>query len=331
MDNPEFFLEVRKLTLEDNCSNILITGDFNTTLCPVKDRWNYTSDNHKKSRAVIQNWIDEGDYVDGHRAFFPENEKLFTYRKLENDEIIKQSRIDYSLSSVDLFNLIKKVEMVPVPQSLSDHNGIKTTIRVEELEDGPGTFRATPFIEADPAYAASTRHLINQELIELSDMERKDKFRETRLNNDIFQLTMRMNQNISTMEEQETLAIKISIQKTKREILMGDTSIPKQKCLDYIIHKVGRATKAYQNESKLQKDTRLVDLTEELGNARDHEDPNDDEIREIEEQINNLLEDICDTEKAKMKTYRMLYDEKPTRQMLSLEKKSCVDIQALGK
>ena len=138
-------------------------------------------------------------------------------------------------------------------------------------------------------------------------MERKDKFRETRLNNEIFQLTIKMNQNIATIEEQEKLAIKISIQKTKREIFMGDTSIPKQKCLDYIIHKVGRATKAYQKESKIQKDTRLVDLTEELGNARDHEDPNDDEIRDIEEQIDNLLEDICNIEKAKMKTYRMLY------------------------
>ena len=58
MDNPEYFLEIRKLTLEDNCSHILITGDFNTTRCTVKDRWNYTSDNHKKSRTVIQNWID---------------------------------------------------------------------------------------------------------------------------------------------------------------------------------------------------------------------------------------------------------------------------------
>ena len=128
---------------------------------------------------------------------------------------------------------------------------------MEKLEDRPGTFRATPFIEDDPTYAASTRHLINQELIELSDMERKDKFRETKINNDIFQLTMKMNQNISTMEEQETLAIKISVQKTKREILMGDTSIPKHKCLDYIIFKIGRATKAYQKESKIQNDTKL--------------------------------------------------------------------------
>ena len=66
-----------------------------------------------------------------------------------------------------------------------------------------------------------------------------------------------------------------------------------------------------------------MDLTEELGSARDHEDRNEEEILEIEEQIDNILEDICNTEKAKMKTFRMLYDEKPTKQMLSLEKKLC--------
>ena len=66
-----------------------------------------------------------------------------------------------------------------------------------------------------------------------------------------------------------------------------------------------------------------MDLTEELGSARDHEDPNDKEILDIEEQLDNLLENVCNAEKAKMKTYRMLYDEKPTRQMLSLEKKLC--------
>ena len=96
-------------------------------MCPIKDRWNYTTDNHKKSRAVIQNWIDEGDFVDGHRAFFPDHGKLYTYRKKVNGEIILQSRLDYSLASKDLFNLIKKVEMVPISQSISDHNGIKTT------------------------------------------------------------------------------------------------------------------------------------------------------------------------------------------------------------
>ena len=64
--------------------------------------WIYKHWENRQTQPKLRNWIDEGDYVDGHRAFFPENEKLFTYRKLENDEIIKQSRIDYSLASMDL-------------------------------------------------------------------------------------------------------------------------------------------------------------------------------------------------------------------------------------
>ena len=39
--------------------------------------------------------------------------------------------------------------------------------------------------------------------------------------------------------------------------------------------------------------------------------------------MDNALEEIFTVEKAKMKTFRILYDEKPTRQMLSLEKKLC--------
>ena len=60
-------------------------------------------------------------------------------------------------------------------------------------------------------------------------MERKDKFRETRLNNDIFQLTIKMNQNIATIEEQEKLAIKISIQKTKKGNSHGRYEHPQTK------------------------------------------------------------------------------------------------------
>ena len=36
-------------------------------------------------------------------------------------------------------------------------------------------------------------------------------------------------------------------QRTKMELLQIDTELPKNKLLDYIIHKVGRATKTYQN------------------------------------------------------------------------------------
>ena len=116
----------------------------NTTLCATKDRWNYLTYNHRKSRAVTQNWIDEGDFIDAHRAFYPEDKKLYTYRKKENDEIIIQSRLNYSLASRELFNLIKRVKMVNISQAISDHNGIKTTVKIEKFEDRPRTFRANP-------------------------------------------------------------------------------------------------------------------------------------------------------------------------------------------
>ena len=79
-NNYEYFLDLRRRTLEDENDEILLIGDMNTTLCHVMDRWNYQTDNHRKSRAVINNWISEGEFVDTYRAFHPETES-YTFRK----------------------------------------------------------------------------------------------------------------------------------------------------------------------------------------------------------------------------------------------------------
>ena len=50
-------------------------------------------------------------------------------------------------------------------------------------------------------------------------------------------------------------------------------------------------------------------------------DPNDPEILRIEEEMDSTIEDICETERGKMKTFRMLNDERPTKHMIELEKK----------
>ena len=77
-----------------------------TTLCPAKDRWNYSTDNHKKCRTVINNWIEEGDFTDTYRTFNPDV-KSYTYRvrEAETKKVILQTRLDYGLSSWR-FNLI---------------------------------------------------------------------------------------------------------------------------------------------------------------------------------------------------------------------------------
>ena len=48
---------------------------------------------------------------------------------------------------------------------------------------------------------------------------------------------------------------------------------------------------------------------------------NDPAILEIEEEMDNSLADICETERSKLKTFRMLNDERPTKHMIALEKK----------
>ena len=110
---------------------------------------------------------------------------------------------------------------------------------IEKFPEGPGTFRANPFNEHDSIYDASTRHLISQELLEMTSLRREEKIQETELNNKIFNLTLKMNRNEATEEEHQDLAVSISMQRTKQELLELGNSIPKHKVLDYVIHQLG--------------------------------------------------------------------------------------------
>ena len=123
---------------------------------------------------------------------------------------------------------------------------------IEKFPEGPGTFRANPFIEQDCIYDASTRHLISQELLEMTSLRREEKIQETELNNKIFNLTLKMNRNEATEDERQDLAVSISMQRTIQELLELGNYISQHKVLYYVIHQVGRATEKYQLERKKQ-------------------------------------------------------------------------------
>ena len=146
-----------------------------TLLCAKqKNRWNYTTENHKKCRTVIYNWIDEGDFIDTYRTFHPDR-KSYTYRvrEAESKKIIIQARLDYALASSQLFGRVTEIQHINPSFSFSDHSGVRVKIMIEKFPEGPGTFRANPFIEQDCIYDASTRHLISQELLEMTSLRRE--------------------------------------------------------------------------------------------------------------------------------------------------------------
>ena len=63
----------------------LIVGDLNTTLDPKWDRYGYTQDSHKKSRAVITSWLATEELVDAMRFHHPEG-PLYSWKTPKGDK-----------------------------------------------------------------------------------------------------------------------------------------------------------------------------------------------------------------------------------------------------
>ena len=110
-DEPEYFVKCKDILNQSNESHGMIIGDLNTTLDPVLDRKNYKTDNHKKSRLVINNWIEENEILDFYR-FTNGNEQIWTYKVKENHDQTLKSRIDYVLGTPSLSNAISDVKHI---------------------------------------------------------------------------------------------------------------------------------------------------------------------------------------------------------------------------
>ena len=109
--------------------------------------------------------------------------------------------MDYGLASRQLFGRVTEVQHINPSFSFSDHSGVRVKIMIETFPEGPGTFRANPYIEEDSIYDSSTTHLISQELLEMTSLGREEKIQETELNNKIFNLSLKMNRNEATEDE----------------------------------------------------------------------------------------------------------------------------------
>ena len=132
-------------------------------------------------------------------------------------------------------------------------------------------------------------------------------------------MTLLYNNNKSSPQEEEELAILISTQPTLNEILEEGTEIGLDTVLDFTIKKVGNATKYYQKELITNQENRIRDLNTELTSARNSGDM--DQILKTEEDLDNITDQVCKQEAEKMAVFRLINDEKPTRAMISLEKR----------
>ena len=316
--NVDFFVDLRRTQL--NCSETyqIIAGDLNTTLDPQWDRVGYVRDDHWRSREIINDWAEDEDgncMLDAFRLMNPE-QREFTWR---NKNLNQQARLDYILVSENLLFALKKCIIIHHPWTISDHSTVLATFQMEEIERGPGSFRAMPGIQFIPAYDAQVRNEINTILLDLSDLPEEEKKAEKLINCKILQLSAKSSPFDLSMEQQEELALLLSNQKTKGELLHHNLEIDKDNTLDYLIKVIANKTKLFQKNFKIEQNDDLMERERELKWARDHCTPQ--EILEKENAYNDTLEQICNREALAMNTFRLLHDEKPSRAMINLEKK----------
>ena len=62
-------------------TDIIILGDLNISLEKNKDLRGYTTDPHWRSRSVVQEWIESGDFTDAYRFLKPEGKQM-TWKNL---------------------------------------------------------------------------------------------------------------------------------------------------------------------------------------------------------------------------------------------------------
>ena len=143
--NAPYWTTLHGLLTRKHSKQILI-GDFNTTLDPILDRCNYSTDNHCKGRQVINSWLKGEEYLDAYRYLYPET-KGYSWRWDGNRRSGKdlKGRIDHCLVSPDLIE--KVIDVNYQYNTASDHASISVEIETDEEVYGKGTFRVLPNIQ----------------------------------------------------------------------------------------------------------------------------------------------------------------------------------------
>ena len=176
-----------------------------------------------------------------------------------------------------------------------------------------------PNIEKDSTYARSVKYLIREELINLSKLSEAEKLAEHDKNNAVFEI--RKDESLSSENKKTEVKKVINSMISADKILQKGLTLGKAEALEFILMKLGCATKKYQREIKALEQDSLEELEKLIDEANEDEDISDHDIEELKSQHWKILQQVCEREAAKLKTFQVLQDEKPSKGMIALEKK----------
>ena len=145
-DNPTFYENVFKSIADMGNELYIICGDFNLTLNPNIDCFNYKHINNPKARNFITNMIKENNLFDTFRELHPYLRRYTWRRKTP----LKQSRLDFFLVTENIVNSIKKSQIETGYKS--DHSMVTLILAMDNFEHGKSLWKHNNSLLTDSEY-----------------------------------------------------------------------------------------------------------------------------------------------------------------------------------
>ena len=149
LNNDDTFLfdKLQSYISENEDSDFIIGGDFNTVLNTDIDKQNGRTDTHKKCRSKINDILNINELSDVWRIQHP-NTRKYTWHSNHKPPIF--CRLDYFLISNNLINNTKYSNISPGYKT--DHSLITLTIDFHKIPRGPGYFKFNNSLLLDSEY-----------------------------------------------------------------------------------------------------------------------------------------------------------------------------------
>ena len=134
-DSPQFIKKIFDMEKATGIELKINSGDYNITRHPCLDNENYTGNNNKKARKMLNQLIKQEKYYDPLREKNSEG-KLYTYYSYQGNQ---RARLDYVFTSEQLAPAIVDCYLLDMP--VSDHRGVTIKIDFAKFSKGKGLWR----------------------------------------------------------------------------------------------------------------------------------------------------------------------------------------------
>ena len=325
-DTPSYWEHIYNELSKSNNEYKLILGDYNCTLDNTLDTHGYKTDPHKKSRAIIQGWLENETFVDTFRHFYPDT-KSFTYRT-RNCKL--KSRLDYCLSSPCLVSSIKQISHHAHNYSNTDHSSIVMDIDITNTPRGKGIFRCPPNAHNDILYQKLIKNSIKRAIFSSLSASK-----ETELEIALFEARIKLEEELHSLQTktphwntqkrqnalQHTIAHLMSLEPTNEALINRPLSISKPQLLEFILLKIKDDSIIYSSREKANhnvNENKLKATLQELI-SEPESDENTLLIHETQAQLDDLETKHLYNTLSKKANFNLLENERPSKCFLSME------------